>query len=47
MPHISLGNDAPGIVSLFAYQPETAKPMIDLVDRMLCGPTPSAAGSGS
>jgi hypothetical protein len=23
MPHISLGNDAPGIVSLLAYQPET------------------------
>ncbi len=27
MPHVSLGNDAPGIVSLFAYRPETAKPL--------------------
>jgi uncharacterized peroxidase-related enzyme len=44
MPHISLGNDAPGIVSLFAYQPETAKPMIDLVDRMLCGPNSLSRG---
>lgn len=44
MPHISLGNDAPGIVSLFAYRPETAKPMIDLVDLMLCGPNSLSRG---
>lgn len=44
MPHISLGNDFPGIVSLFAYQPETAKPMVELVDRMLCGPNTLSRG---
>jgi uncharacterized peroxidase-related enzyme len=44
MPHISLGNDAPGIVSLFAYQPETAKPMVELVDRLLCGPNTLSRG---
>lgn len=35
MPHISLGNDAPGIVSLFVYRPETAKPLCDLADVLL------------
>lgn len=44
MPHISLGNDAPGIVSLFAYRPETAKPMIDLVNLLLCGPNSLSRG---
>ena len=40
MPHISLGNDAPGIVSLFAYRPETAKPLCDLAEVLLRGPSP-------
>jgi uncharacterized peroxidase-related enzyme len=44
MPHISLGNDAPGIASLFAYRPEAAKPMIDLVDLMLRGPNSLSRG---
>jgi uncharacterized peroxidase-related enzyme len=44
MPHISLGNDAPGIVSLFAYRPEAAKPMVDLVDLMLRGPNSLSPG---
>jgi uncharacterized peroxidase-related enzyme len=44
MPHISLGNDWPGIVSLFAYRPEAAKPMTDLVDLMLRGPNSLSPG---
>jgi uncharacterized peroxidase-related enzyme len=44
MPHISLGNDAPGIVSLFAYRPETAKPLCDLAEVLLRGP--SSLGRG-
>lgn len=44
MPHINLGNDAPGIVSLFAYRPEAAKSMIELVDLMLCGPNTLTRG---
>jgi uncharacterized peroxidase-related enzyme len=31
-------------VSLFAYQPETAKPMVELVDRLLCGPNTLSRG---
>jgi uncharacterized peroxidase-related enzyme len=44
MPHISLGNDAPGIVSLFAYRPETAKPLCDLADVLLRGPSSLTRG---
>jgi uncharacterized peroxidase-related enzyme len=44
MPHISLGNDAPGIVSLFHYRPETAKPLCDLADVLLRGPSPLTRG---
>jgi uncharacterized peroxidase-related enzyme len=38
MPHINLGSDAPGIVSLLIYRPETAKPLCDLAETLLRGP---------
>jgi uncharacterized peroxidase-related enzyme len=44
MPHISLGNDAPGIVSLFVYRPETAKPLCDLAEVLLRGPNSLSRG---
>jgi alkylhydroperoxidase family enzyme len=44
VPHISLGNDAPGIVSLFAYRPETAKPLCDLAEVLLRGPSSLTRG---
>lgn len=44
MPHISLGNDAPGIVSLFVYRPETAKPLCDLAEILLRGPSSLTRG---
>jgi len=39
MPHIDLGNDQPGIRSLFYYRPETAGPLCDLVEVLLRGPS--------
>lgn len=44
MPHISLGNDAPGIVSLLIYRPETAKPLCDLAEALLRGPSSLTPG---
>jgi uncharacterized peroxidase-related enzyme len=44
MPHISLGNEAPGIVSLFVYRPETAKPLSDLAEVLLRGPNSLSRG---
>lgn len=44
MPHISLGNDAPGIVSLLIYRPETAKPLCDLAETLLRGPSSLTPG---
>jgi uncharacterized peroxidase-related enzyme len=44
MPHISLGNDAPGILSLFQYRPETAKPLCELADVLLRGPSSLTPG---
>lgn len=38
MPHIDLGNDQPGIRSLFFYRPETAAPLCDLVEVLLRAP---------
>jgi len=37
MPYISLGNEAPGILSLFEYRPETAKPLCELAEVLLRG----------
>ena len=44
MPHINLGNDAPGIVSLLIYRPETAKPLGALADALLRGPNSLTRG---
>ena len=44
MPHISLGNDAPGILSLFEYRPETAGPLCDLAEVLLRGPSSLTRG---
>lgn len=44
MPHIRLGNNAPGIVSLFVYRPETAKPLSDLAEVLLRGPNSLTRG---
>lgn len=38
MPHIALEDDVPGIVSAFAFRPETAKPMRELAEVLLRGP---------
>jgi uncharacterized peroxidase-related enzyme len=38
MPHIALPAELPGIVSGFAFRPETAKPMRELAEVLLRGP---------
>ncbi|MFC7385321.1 carboxymuconolactone decarboxylase family protein [Sphaerisporangium rhizosphaerae] len=37
MPHIELGNDAPGIVGLMLYRPDTAKVLNELAEILLRG----------
>ena len=44
MPHISLGNDAPGILSLFEYRPQAARPLCDLAEVLLRGPSSLTRG---
>jgi uncharacterized peroxidase-related enzyme len=44
MPHINLGNDAPGITSLFEYRPETAQPLCELAEILLRGPSTLSRG---
>lgn len=44
MPHIRLGNDLQGIASLFAYRPETAKPLGELAEILLRGPSTLSRG---
>ena len=44
MPHIDLGNDEPGIRSLFMYRPETAHPMRMLAEILLRGPSTLSRG---
>ncbi|GHE06526.1 carboxymuconolactone decarboxylase [Streptomyces alanosinicus] len=44
MPHIELGNDLPGIVSLFAFRPETAAPLSELAEVLLRGPSALSQG---
>ena len=39
MPHISLPEGLPGITSGFAFRPETAKPMRELAETLLRGPS--------
>jgi uncharacterized peroxidase-related enzyme len=39
MPHIALPQGLPGITSAFAFRPETAKPMRELAELLLRGPS--------
>lgn len=44
MPHIQLNETLPGIVGLFAFRPETAKPMRALAETLLRGPSTLSSG---
>lgn len=44
MAHINLNNDKPGIVGLFHFNPETAKPLCELAETLLRGPSPLSSG---
>lgn len=44
MPHINLGNDEPGIRSLFVYRPDTAQPLRMLAEVLLRGPSTLSRG---
>jgi uncharacterized peroxidase-related enzyme len=44
MAHIELPQDLPGIVSAFAFRPETAKPMRELAEVLLRGPNSLTSG---
>jgi uncharacterized peroxidase-related enzyme len=44
MPHIQLPEGLPGIVSAFAFRPETAKPMRELAEVLLRGPNTLTSG---
>ena len=44
MPHIDLPPGLPGIVSAFAFRPETARPMRELAEILLRGPSTLSRG---
>jgi uncharacterized peroxidase-related enzyme len=44
MPHINLDSAAPGIVGLFQFRPETARPLNELAEVLLVGPSPLTRG---
>lgn len=44
MPHIGLPEGLPGITSGFAFRPETAKPMRELAEVLLRGPSTLTSG---
>jgi uncharacterized peroxidase-related enzyme len=44
MAHIHLGNDLPGIVSLMQYRPETGRPLSELAEVLLRGPSTLTRG---
>ena len=44
MPHIALPDNLPGITSAFAYRPETARPMRELAEILLRGPSSLTSG---
>src|ERR1700723_2537659 len=44
MPHIALPEGLPGIRGAMAFRPETAKPLNELVEVLLCGPNTLAPG---
>jgi AhpD family alkylhydroperoxidase len=39
MAHVPVPEQLPGIISLFAFRPETAKPLSDLAEILLRGPS--------
>jgi alkylhydroperoxidase family enzyme len=43
MPHIHLPEGLPGIASAMTFRPETAKPMSELAEVLLCGPSSLSA----
>ena len=44
MPHIELPDGLPGITSAFAFRPESAKPMRELAEILLRGPSSLTSG---
>lgn len=44
MAHIDLNNDEPGIVGLFHFRPEMAKPLCELAETLLRGPSSLSSG---
>ena len=44
MPHIALPEGLPGIISAFAYRPETAGPLRELAEVLLRGPNTLTSG---
>jgi uncharacterized peroxidase-related enzyme len=44
MAHISLPDGVPGIRGPMTFRPETARPLNELVDVLLCGPHPLSPG---
>jgi uncharacterized peroxidase-related enzyme len=44
MPHIELGNDAPGIRGLLQYRPDTGRALSELAELLLRGPSTLSRG---
>jgi uncharacterized peroxidase-related enzyme len=44
MAHIKLSNELPGIVGLLTYRPETGKPLCQLAETLLRGPSTLTSG---
>lgn len=44
MPHIELNSEVPGIPGLFIYRPETARPLTDLANVLMRGPSTLTPG---
>jgi uncharacterized peroxidase-related enzyme len=44
VPHVNLGNDLPGIIGLFHFRPETARPLSELADALLSAPSTLSRG---
>lgn len=44
MAYINLKNDKPGIVGLFHFRPETSKPLCELAETLLRGPSSLSSG---
>lgn len=46
MPHVSLPDALPGIVSGFAFRPDAARPLRELAEILLRGPNTLSGGEG-